>query len=269
MLPLRIRLMINSHPYRLLCPVAIVCLAVGVSSKAHADEGAPHVAAPKKTKETYPTQLNLRPLTLFQGMTEATMTGGYWWVDDQRNIAPVSTGVTFGITDYWQASIITSFRLKPDTLWRETVRLATRILAYDSVRVDFAPGVGGLLNFDNAENAHRFPALALDATTRIHVNKHYSLTCGNALIPLSIGRRASLDLNCSLIMQGPLNNFGIRLNAEIFHIRLNGQVRESAVLDNIPTADLIKTIGNWIDLSVTYRTGSFYKGLFGSIRLRR
>tara|TARA_R110002073_G_scaffold336372_1_gene532583 strand:- start:2102 stop:2899 length:798 start_codon:yes stop_codon:yes gene_type:complete len=263
------RPMSNRSQYRSVLLI-IAIAAIGVSAapnRAIADGGEADGSESGSTKEAYPAQLSLRPLTLFEGMTQATLSGGYWWINDEPNQSPVSLTARFGITDWWDASARTFLRLSPDAEWRDVVSLSTKMLAYDSARVDFAPGIHVPINFDLADDAHLFPAVALDATTRVFITKRYSVIIGKGLVPLGIGRRASLNLNYSFVVQGK-PNFGIRFSSQLFHIRLNGDVRKSGFQNVPPVLTFFYSFGNWMDISVTNAQYGGAFGLFGSISIR-
>ena len=257
----------HSNPCRPLLAAATAALATyGAPSRALANEG--EAADAPSATQAYPAQLSLRPLTLPQGMAQAAMSGGYWWLDDQQNTAPVSLRARVGITDWWDASVHTFFLLTPETEWLEAASLSTRILAYDSARIDFAPGVYVPVDFDQADDAHLLPGVAIDATTRIHITERYSVTCGDGLVPLSIGRRASVNLNCSVIAQRD-PRMGLIFSGQLFHIRLHGDVRESRFASAPVALTLFRSVGNWIDLGVTYASGGGDHGLSGGVVLRR
>lgn len=268
----------SSFPRRrfLLAIVAAAVLAeCGSGGDADADEGEAAGKEAAEANEEYPAHLSLRPLTLPQGMTQATLSGGYLWIDDGPNIAPVSIRATVGITDQWDASVRTFSRLKPDVEWGEGASLSTKVLVYDSARLDFAPGISVPINFDKADDAHLFPGVAVSATARAFIVDRYaetsprivSVTCGQNLLPLKIGRRASLDLNCSMVAQGN-RGYGARISLQLFHIRLSGDVRESTFLKPSPTVTFFYSIGNWIDFAASY-VGGGYEGVFGSVALRK
>ncbi len=272
------RSMSNLHAGRtVLLIIATAATLVGAfPSRALADDSETGGTAVSGETDVYPAQLSLRPLTLFQGMAETSLSGGYVWIEDEPNIAAVSFGARVGITDWWDVSSFTFFRLAPDAEWRDVVGLSTKVLAYNSSRVDFAPGVTVPVNFDQADDTHLFPGIVLDATARIFAAKWQSgslsrvvsVSCGEGLLPLGVGRRASLNLNCSVVGQGK-PNFGFRISGELLHIRLGGDVRESSFLSTLPAVTYFHSIGNWVDLSATYRFAGDAFELSGGISIRK
>ncbi len=245
---------------------AVICVSA-LPFVAHADGSKSHDSKSSGTNDAYPAQLSLRPLTLFQGMTETRVFGGYWRIQDGPNVAAVSLEARFGIIDWWDASARTLVLVRPDFEWRDVVTLATRVLVYDSARFDFAPGVLVPINFDRADGAHTFPGVALNATARAYITSRYSVICGEGLLPVSVGRRASLDLNCSVVLQGS-PNFGVRVSGQLAHIRLHGNVRESTFPGNSWALTYFYSIGNWLDVSVTNSYSGNDVGLIGGISIR-
>lgn len=245
----------------------------GSTRKAHAEGGEAASKEAPEASEEYSAQLSLRPLTLPQGMTQATLSGGYRWMDDEPKIASVSIRAKVGITARWDVSVKTLARVKPDVEWVKGASLATKILAYDSARLDFAPGLH--VNFGKADYPHLLPGVALDATTRIYIlnrkserfSKVLSVACGDGSLALAVGRRASLNLNCSIVAQGN-RGYGARISAQLFHLRLNGDVRESTFLNALPAVTYFHSIGSWMDFAATYASGGGYEAFFGSVAIR-
>ena len=140
----------------------------------------PQLVGPFK-KNKYPTAEKLRPLTLPQGMGEAGLEVMYTRVAD-TDILNVGPSIAYGITDNIEAGAATGFALAPDVAFGDFVTVHGHYLAYDTAKLDVAPGVVIPLVF--VENSGF--GLTLEAPSRYLLKGKAFLYFGQGLIPIVI-----------------------------------------------------------------------------------
>lgn len=254
-------------PRRLLAGVSVVwLLAVGPAGRADDGQSGATVEAAAPVNPTYPIAYIERPLTLPALMTEAELSAGYWWVEEEENVSTTRVTASFGLTDWWQASAWTRFYLKPDSEWGETVGVATRMRALDTARFDLAPGLSLPLLFDGDRDTWPVPAVTIHGRARIRVLRRTALYFGDNLAPFGLGdsESASIDLNSAVVSQFN-EHLSMRLSAQIFHIRVYGDVRESSAGPGVFSMSLLMSPTNLIDVWLGYQLSSSSDGVVGGI----
>ncbi|HEU5057470.1 MAG TPA: hypothetical protein VFU21_13130 [Kofleriaceae bacterium] len=176
----------------------------------------------------YPVVFVERPLTLPARMAQVSISGARWWIEEEDDVSITSVGAVVGLTDRWQVSSSTRWRLAPEREWREIVGVGSRVLAVDTARFDLAPGLSVPILFDGDRDTGAVPAVTLDAIARIRAVRRIALYLGDDLATVGFtgDGSASIDLNATLVTQ--LNDhLALRISAEVLHIRLHGDGRES------------------------------------------
>lgn len=235
----------------------VLCLNVVVvlcsARTASADEQVPRTGP--FSKRSYPTELIYRPLTLPRQMIETSLSGGYWWMDEEPNTSVAWASLRYGITDCWRASVSTGFGATPEIKWVELVVLSTRHLAVDTSWLDFAPGLRAPVDLSDDEDAHMFPGVTVDATTRLYITDSMALHLGEGLVPIGIDNKSlSIDMNYSLIAQKPGSRFGMRMSVQALHVRVYGDVRESSLSPDALLIGAFFSPNNRWDIRLTWTT---------------
>jgi hypothetical protein len=242
-------------------PVAVVAslsvLFATMSSVRAQEEAGSIVKVPSGEQPEYPIRFIDRPLTLPGLMAEASLRAGYWWVEDEENASTTSVGASFGMTDWWQASVSTRFWLAPESEWGRVVRFETRVRAIDTARIDFAPGLYIPVVFDGDRDTEAVPLIAIDAHTRIRAFRKIAFFFGENLVPIGLGDEASASINLNgSFLQQLSDHHAIRMSMQFFHIRLHGDVRESGGPAGPISITALFAPTNWIEMWLGYQAVS-------------
>ena len=217
----------------------------------------------------YPVVYIDRPLTLPGSMAEVAAGAGYWWVEDEENVAATRVAGSVGLTDWWEAAVTTRFDLAPDRGWGQVVGVGTWLRALDTARFDLAPGLSAPLVFDGDRDTEPVPVVEIDALTRIRVLRRMALHVGDDLVPVGLGDDASVsvDLNAAVVSQ--MNDrFAVRVSMQLFHIRLHGDARESDGPAGPLSFTFLFSPATWLDLWLGYQVSSTANGAIAGIAAR-
>lgn len=154
------------------------------------------------TKESYPSALIDRPLTLPAGMIEVrpslqylnlTITDPLSGASASFSATGLGVGVGYGITDKIEAGLSTGLGIDPDVEWSESIGLYGAFSAIDTAKMDIAPSVSTELDF--ADGADVLSAISIGAGFRYLVSDKLFVRAGNNLLNLVIAPDAGLQLN--------------------------------------------------------------------------
>jgi len=244
--------------------VAVFETSVGAQAQEAEDGASLNVAASES--EGYPVAYIERPLTLPALMAEAAVGAGYWWVEEEENVANTSVSGTLGLTDWWEVRVRTRFNLAPEDGWNQVVGVGTSFRAIDTDRFDLAPGLSVPVVFDNDRSTEAVPIVRVDALARIRVFRRLALYVGNDVVPIGLGdnESVSIDLNAAVVSQ--MNSrFAVRASMQLFHVRLHGDVRESDGPAGPLSMTFFFSLASWMDVWLGYQLSSTADGVFAGI----
>lgn len=206
---------------------AAVALCVGGLGVAHADDD---TGVGPFTKNTYPTDMIDRPLTLVGGMVELGL-----GLSHQRfsvagmgdtSVTAAGFGAAYGLGDKIQVGVSTGLTIDPDFDWSENLGVSIGYLAVDQKSLDVRPGVSTQLSF--ADGADAFNGFELDAFTRLLLNKSIAITAGQGLLAVRTSDPSAVDLNLRVgVLAQVVSKLAVTLNSEVASLAVSGDGNET------------------------------------------
>ena len=197
---------------RLVLPVVFIA-ALAATAAADSHEATPEVGDPSGAmpaavegevarvgpfaKQSYPTELIFRPLTLPAGMAEVTPDISYAQIDfGLGSVDATALGLfaRYGVTDQLEVGLATSLLVDPEFEWGESLIVRGAFSVYDTEMIDIAPALTVPLSFADGEDV--LPGIILGADTRILLNEMLFVLVGQNLLPIGFDPSAvNIDVN--------------------------------------------------------------------------
>jgi len=251
------------------------------ATAALAQEGTTARLTAPVSRGEFPLSLGDRPLVLPHLMLEGTTGVEYVKLNPSLNATQIGLRAGFGILDRGQVDVFSGIFVDPDQEWSKTLAGRIAFLAYDSRDLDIAPSV--LVPFDFQDGADLVSEVRIGAETRYRFNRMiYVFGLRDFVYFLNVPTSATqtqwqVGLNGLFgVGYSPIDRLSLELQANLFHLKLAGDVIENRVIfgDDIPVGlKALVAVNRWLDvygqvMMVDLKNGADSMTFFGGLNAR-